>query len=75
MTEIHKKRQRGVRPETEAKYRKAVALYGSTQLSCREICRICDVTPSGLQCHIFKYHRELMPVSYTHLTLPTNSLV
>lgn len=53
-------RQSGVRPETEAKYREAVKLYASTSLSCREICRICGVTPSGLGGHIGKYHRDLL---------------
>lgn len=60
MTETYMKRQQGIRPETEAKYREAVALYGSTQLSCREISRICGVALSGLRCYIVRYHRDLM---------------
>ncbi|WP_302958114.1 hypothetical protein [Alistipes finegoldii] len=57
-------RKRGVRPEAEAKYGKAVELYGTTRLSCREISSICGVTSSGLRCHICKYHRDLMLTRY-----------
>ena len=49
---------------SETKYREAVELYGSTGLSCREICRICGLTPSGLSGHIGKYHRHLMLARY-----------
>jgi len=53
-------RSRGIKPETEEKYRKAIELYGSTKLSCAEISRICGTTVSGLRCHIFRHHRDLM---------------
>lgn len=55
-----KARQGKVSAKTVEKYAKAVELYGSTQLSCREICRICGVTPSGLGAHINRYHRHLL---------------
>lgn len=48
------------RPETEKKYRAAVELYATTDLSCAEICRQCNVTVSGLSGYICKYHRHLM---------------
>lgn len=53
-------RFRGVRPETEAKYRQAIELYRSTDLSCAEICRMCGLTKNGLRGYIFRYHRDLM---------------
>lgn len=54
------KRFRGVRPETEAKYRQAIELYRSTDLPVAEISRMCGLTNNGLRCYIFKYHRDLM---------------
>ena len=42
-------RFRGVRPETEEKYRRAIEMYASTELSGCEICRICEVTESGFR--------------------------
>lgn len=53
-------RFRGVRPETEAKYRQAIELYRSTDLSIAEISRMCGLTNNGLRGYIFKYHRDLM---------------
>lgn len=52
------------RPETEKKYREAVELYATTDLSCAEICRRCNVTVPGLSGHICKYHRHLMLARY-----------
>jgi hypothetical protein len=52
-------RLRGVRPETEERYRRALEMYASTNLSGREICRICEVMESGT-----KYHRELVLARY-----------
>lgn len=57
-------RLRGVRPEIEEKYRRALEMYASTNLSGREICRICEVTESGFQCYLTKYHRELVLARY-----------
>lgn len=53
-------RFRGVRPETEAKYRQAIELYRLTDLSCAEISRMCGLTKNGLRGYIFRYHRDLM---------------
>ena len=53
-------RFRGIRPETEAKYREAIVLYRSTRISCAEIGRLCGVTESGLRSYISKYHRDLL---------------
>ena len=53
-------RFRGVRPETEAKYRQAIELYRSTDLSCAEISRMCGLTKNELRGYIFRYHRDLM---------------
>lgn len=60
-------RFRGVRPETEEKYRRAIEMYASTELSGREICRICEVTESGFRCYLTKYHRELVLARYAIL--------
>ena len=46
------------------KYREAVGLYASTQLSCREICDRCGVSVSGFGCYLSKYHRNLMLARY-----------
>ena len=60
-------RFRDVRPETEMKYRQAIEMYASTELSGREICRICKVTEAGFRCYLTKYHRELMLARYAIL--------
>lgn len=60
-------RFRGVRPKTEEKYRRAIELYASTEISGREICRICGVTESGFRCYLTKYHRELLLARYAIL--------
>lgn len=53
-------RFRGIRPETEAKYRPALELYTATDLSYVEICRRCGVSISGFSRCISTYHRHLM---------------
>lgn len=55
---------RGVRPETEEKYRQAIGLYRSTGLSCAEISRICKVTISGFRSYLSRYHRDLLLARY-----------
>lgn len=57
-------RSRGIRPETEEKYRQAIELYRSTRLSCAEICRINKVTVSGFQRYLSLYHRHLLLARY-----------
>lgn len=57
-------RLRGIRPETEEKYRQAIELYRSTRLSCAEICRTCKVTVSGFQRYLSVYHRDLLLARY-----------
>lgn len=57
-------RSRGIKPETEAKYRETIELYRSTRLSCAEICRTCGITVSGFQGYLSRYHRELMFARY-----------
>jgi len=57
-------RFRGIRPETEEKYRQAIGLYRSTRLSCAEICRTCKVTVSGFQRYLSQYHRHLLLARY-----------
>lgn len=47
-------------PATEAKYREAVELYASTDLTCVEISRRCSVSLAGFKGYICKYHRHLM---------------
>ncbi|WP_294634227.1 hypothetical protein [uncultured Bacteroides sp.] len=53
-------RIRGCKPETEAKYRPALELYATTDLSYVEICRQCGVSLYGFSCYIDTYHRHLM---------------
>lgn len=60
-------RFRGIRPETEEKYRRAIEMYAPTELSGCEICRICEVTESGFRCYLTKYHRELVLARYAIL--------
>lgn len=52
------------KPRIEEKYKRAIGLYCSTQLPCTEISRICGITASGLQNHIFRHHRNLMLARY-----------
>lgn len=52
------------KPRIEEKYKRAIELYCSTQLPCTEISRICGITASGLQNHIFRHHRNLMLTRY-----------
>lgn len=47
-------------PATEEKYREAVELYASTDLTCVEISRRCSVSLAGFKGYIGKYHRHLM---------------
>lgn len=60
MEENRPERMNGCKPETEAKYRSALGLYISTDLSSVEICRRCGVSVSGFTRYISKYHRHLM---------------
>ena len=53
-------RFRGIRSETEEKYRQAIKLYRSRCLSCAEICRTCKVTVSGFRRYLSLYHRHLL---------------
>lgn len=53
-------RTRGCKPETEAKYRPALELYATTDLSTVEICRQCGVSLNGFSCYVKTYHRHLM---------------
>lgn len=53
-------RSRGIRPETETKYRPALELYASTDLSNVEICRRCGVSVNGFSRYVGTYHRHLM---------------
>ena len=52
------------KPKTEEKYREAIELYRTTQLSCAEICRTCKVTVSGFQRYLFLYHHDLLLARY-----------
>lgn len=51
-------------PATEAKYREAVELYASTDLTCIEISRRCSVSLSGFKGYICKYRRDLLLSRY-----------
>lgn len=54
-------RFRGIRPETEEKYRQAIELYRTTGLSCVEISRTCKVTVSGFQRCFTMYRQRYLP--------------
>lgn len=60
MTENERNRTRNCQPETEAKYRPALELYATTNLSGAEICRRCGVSEQGFKRYISIYHRHLM---------------
>lgn len=60
MPEHKCKRIRRCKPETEAKYRIALELYATTDLSYAEICRQCGVSLPGFSRYIGIYHRHLM---------------
>ena len=51
-------------PATEAKYREAVELYASTDLTCVEISRRCSVSLAGFKGYICKYRRDLLLARY-----------
>lgn len=53
-------RAQGPGPATEEKYREAVELYASTDLTCVEISRRCEVSLSGFKGYICKYRRDLL---------------
>lgn len=48
----------------EAKYREAVNLYATTDLTIREVAKKCGVTASGLSAHIGRRHRPLLYARY-----------
>lgn len=50
----------GTRPETEARYREALTLYRTTQLSLSEICRRTKTPAAAFRSYIRRVHRELM---------------
>lgn len=51
-------------PATEEKYREAVELYASTDLTCVEISRRCSVSLAGFKGYICKYRRDLLLPRY-----------
>ena len=53
-------RTKGCKPETEAKYRPALELYATSDLSIAEICRRCEVSLNGFTRYVNTYHRHLM---------------
>lgn len=57
-------RAQGPGPATEEKYREAVELYASTDLTCVEISRRCEVSLSGFKGYICKYRRDLLLSRY-----------
>lgn len=48
----------------EKKYVAAVQLYAATNLTIKEIAKLCKVTAAGLSAHISKYHRPLLFARY-----------
>lgn len=60
MPEQKCERKKEAKPETDAKYRLALELYTTSDLSCVEICRQCKVSLYGFSSYIGTYHRHLM---------------
>jgi len=48
------------RPETVARYREALALYASGDMTAARICKQCGVPESGFRSYLHKYHRDLL---------------
>lgn len=48
----------------ESKYAEAVALYASSELTIREVARLCDVSARGLSAHIARHHRDVLFARY-----------
>lgn len=53
-------RRKGPKQESVDKYREALQLYMTTELSCREICDLCGVGTSGFSAYVRKHYREVM---------------
>lgn len=53
------KKARGPRPETVEKYREALELYRTTDISCRDICRRLGLSVESFSGYIFRHHRNL----------------
>ena len=51
---------RGVRPESEKQYAKAVELYRTTIMSIPEIAEACHISESGFNQHLRFYHKKLL---------------
>lgn len=60
LTEFNKNKS----DESARRYKKAVKLYASSDLSCKEIAEKTGVSLSGFKTHIQKYHRDLMLARY-----------
>lgn len=52
--------QKNLKARTKRKYKKAVELYATTELTLKQICDKLQISISGLSRFINKYHRELM---------------
>lgn len=46
--------------QSKRRYRKAIRLYASTDLSCREICERTGVSASGFRSYIHRHHRDIV---------------
>lgn len=44
----------------ESKYADALKLYASSELTIREVARLCAVTPAGFSAHLARHHRQLL---------------
>lgn len=50
--------------DVKSRYRSALELYRTTDLSVRAICRHAQVSFGGFQSYIYRYHRELLFARY-----------
>ena len=48
------------RPETVARYREALALYASGDMTAARICKQCGVPEAAFRSYLHKYHRDLL---------------
>lgn len=53
-------RRASPRPETVARYREALVLYASGDMTAARICKQCGVPEAAFRSYLHKYHRNLL---------------
>lgn len=57
---LNDNKQRGVRPESKARYAEAVEMLHAADRSIRQVAEKCNVSYSGLKQHLLFYHKDLI---------------